>query len=168
MDDFCLQTGQLVVMKNSLSAVPADYSSWQAWDLLVLKNPTNFLSSWVFFRTLWKWWKTCTYVQLFERIILESAVVDKWLQDVFPTGVNHNSPRSCTVLLGHLPVGKWTDAFLFWKEYTTCLIHTTTFFCALSTQHLQTFILRSMGISPKDIRHADCSRQGSNHQPIDW
>lgn len=44
------------------------------------------------------------------------------------------------------------------KEYTTCLIHTT-FFCAPSTQHLQTFILRSMGISPKDIRHADCSRR---------
>lgn len=31
------QTGQSVVMKNSLSAVPADYSSWQAWDCLFLK-----------------------------------------------------------------------------------------------------------------------------------
>lgn len=44
-----------------------------------------------FFQTLAKWLHlpiTCTYVQLFELMIFESAFVQKWLQETFLTCVN--------------------------------------------------------------------------------
>lgn len=51
------------------------------------------------------------------------------------------------------------ELMLFYSEKSTQPASFTPLFSVPSTQHLQTFILRSMGISPKDIRHADCSRR---------